>query len=129
MFEKINKILEIRDAKKKDISQLVRLHLANSHANEFSVILGEAFVKNFYKLCIEDPDVIIKVLAKNNEKVMGVSVIFFRYSGFYSKYKSIAIRLFPVYLLRVALNWKKLFTIFKKNFNRFGRKNRMDILS
>tara|TARA_B100002052_G_C15877201_1_gene597535 strand:- start:34 stop:654 length:621 start_codon:yes stop_codon:yes gene_type:complete len=104
----------ITEAKIEDIYMLTSLHLNNYHSNELSMQLGENFISELYRLCIEQANVSILIL-KRDIQIQGVSVVFFHFSEFEKIFMRRMIFRLSNRLLNLLLErkWKKFLSLIR----------------
>ena len=101
--------LRIRNTSAADIPQLVALHMQHFDPSEFSILLGQEVVQQFYDYAVSSPCASLLV-AVEGEKVFGFSLAFQAYEQFLAGFKSRA--LFAVFKrltsLALGLRWISL---------------------
>ena len=123
--------MTILNAYLEDLDYLANLHEKHFHKDELSIQLGINFISEFYRLCIVDDKVSVLVL-KKDDKTIGISIVFFKYSQFSKMYsKKIAAKLIKLFIsLFFQLKWKKIYNILRSaissNFKKYVPKNIYD---
>ncbi len=95
-----------------DLESIVELHMQNMDKKELSMILGENFVRTFYKLILQRKDTNINLVIYDNN-VVAFSVIFLNYSGFETDFKKRAIIHLFKFLLENILSFSSLLNLYK----------------
>lgn len=119
--------INVRSADLDDLDRIVLLHMESYDENELSVVLGRGFVRAFYRLCITDPQVRVRVVDSGGNSVVGLSVVFFNYSVFEARYKAKALPLFALSAAGMLLRFRlsRLVHTFKSICSR-GLKEHLD---
>jgi hypothetical protein len=109
-----------RNAAITDIDKLVELHLSNFNDNELSIILGKNFIYEFYTLCLNRSDVLIRVIELGNGQLASSSAIFYKYSEFENRFRQKVKGTFirTLFVFASHFKFKKIIFIFKTLFSR-----------
>lgn len=104
--------LRIRNATVADIPQLVALHMQHFDPSEFSILLGQQVVQQFYDYAVSSPCASLLV-AVEGEKVFGFSLGIQCYSVFLTAYKRrvLGVCLKRLFALTLSRSWRELSAI------------------
>jgi hypothetical protein len=100
-----------------DLEEIVALHISNYDPNELSIFLGEPYIRCFYKIIIKSKEIDILVVREESDKVICISVAFYRYLMFRIIYKKEIAKLLLFDILKSCFyfsGWIRIIQILKR---------------